>query len=31
MEGIAPEISDEGVQRLLSTQEDGAQEAEHLS
>lgn len=31
MEGIAPEIYDEGVQRLLSTQEDGAQEAEHLS
>ncbi|MDU2150305.1 MAG: PD-(D/E)XK nuclease family protein [Varibaculum cambriense] len=31
MEGIAPEISDEGVQRLLSTQEDGSQEAEHLS
>lgn len=31
MEGIAPEISDEGVQRLLSTQEDGAQEAADLS
>lgn len=31
MEGIAPEISDEGVQRLLSTQEDGAQEDADLS
>lgn len=31
MEGITPEISDEGVQRLLSTQEDGAQEDADLS
>ena len=31
MEGIAPEISSEGVQRLLSTQENNAEETENLS
>lgn len=31
MEGIAPEISNEGVQRLLSTQEDSPQESGDLS